>query len=763
MQRLTGLSLAHPLAALALLAAATGGLAAGALRLETDVGYRAILGRAHPTVARFDAFLQRFGGGFPLVAVYRCGADAPCASALDPAALRMDAAVEAALAGVPSVRRVVSPASAPLLVPGDEGPELRRLMEHGEPARDLAWLSERALRDSLWPRQLVSEDGRAGAIALEVASSSSADNAAAYAALDAALAPQEAAGWRFARVGGPVEFVVAGGELQADTARLVPVMVVLVGAVLYALFRSLAVAAATLVTAGGGVVFCFGLMGWLGWPQNSVTQALPPLLLVIGICDGIHLMSRYAIEAGEHPERGRSEILVGVARDIGTPCIGTSVTTAAGFASFATSDLESFARFGIAAAFGVMAALLLTFTWLPIAAARIRPDGIRALRASEAWDRVLRRVVHVSETHARPIFAATVLSLGVFAVGFSQLRVDASFEDLYGEHSRVVRWAHEVADALRKPDSLEVELTAPPGAAVDDPGTLRVVASVADSLAGVEALGPARSVVDLVRLVDQLASDDEPFWYRIPGRADDVREIYDEVRRRDAAQLTRWLDAPERVFRVSLEASKPPQDVMRRIFSEVHRRLAAELPPGWSAQETGPLAVVHEMIDEIQRTQLESFATAALVVWALAALFLRSLRLSMLALVPTLLPVIATLGAMGLVGTSLDVGSAMVAAVVLGIAVDDALHLLSQYERRLAAGDDPPTAMNRAVLHVGRAVVTTSVALTLGFYALTLSSWRTISSFGALAAAAILLALFAVLLVLPALVSATWGRWAPRA
>jgi predicted RND superfamily exporter protein len=117
-----------------------------------------------------------------------------------------------------------------------------------------------------------------------------------------------------------------------------------------------------------------------------------------------------------------------------------------------------------------------------------------------------------------------------------------------------------------------------------------------------------------------------------------------------------------------------------------------------------------------------------------------------------------TLGAMGLVGASLDVGSAMVAAVVIGIAVDDAIHLLAQYGRRRAEGATRPDAMHEAVLHVGRAVATTSIALALGFAALTLSSWKTISGFGGLAAIAILCALVAVLVVLPALVAIFRGR-----
>ena len=94
----------------------------------------------------------------------------------------------------------------------------------------------------------------------------------------------------------------------------------------------------------------------------------------------------------------------------------------------------------------------------------------------------------------------------------------------------------------------------------------------------------------------------------------------------------------------------------------------------------------------------------------------------------------------------------MVAAVVLGIAVDDAIHLLDNFRRRHRRGTSPEIAIEQAALHVGRALVTTSLALTLGFTTLALSPWQSVASFGSVAAIAILAALVSTLVVLPALV-----------
>jgi predicted RND superfamily exporter protein len=209
-----------------------------------------------------------------------------------------------------------------------------------------------------------------------------------------------------------------------------------------------------------------------------------------------------------------------------------------------------------------------------------------------------------------------------------------------------------------------------------------------------------------------------------------------------------------RYVRVSLEAEPGSYASGAELLQEVERHLSSELPDGWQSDITGPVKVYYHMVDEVQSTQLRSFATAAVVVFGLVALFFGSLSWAVAAMIPTVLPVLATLGAMGAWGIYLDMGTAMVAAVVLGIAIDDTVHLLVQYKRRRNAGRDAASSMREAALHVGRAVVTTSIALALGFFVLTLSSWASVASFGFLSGIAILGAMIADLIVLPALVLA---------
>ena len=181
-----------------------------------------------------------------------------------------------------------------------------------------------------------------------------------------------------------------------------------------------------------------------------------------------------------------------------------------------------------------------------------------------------------------------------------------------------------------------------------------------------------------------------------------------------------------------------------------HQIAREMLPTDWRVTLTGEPAVTVAFISEITSTQIRSFPIAALLVWLIIAGYFRSGRLAAAAIVPTLLPALCALGAMGWLGMPLDIGRAMVAAVIVGVGVDDAIHLLTAWRDARSQGESQGAAVTSAALRTGPALVTTSIALALGFLTLRMAAWATIASFGTLVACSILGALASTLLVLPA-------------
>jgi predicted RND superfamily exporter protein len=751
---LTRLALAAPRLTVLLVLAISLALGAGALRLRSDASFGAYVGAGHPAVRDFDAFLARFAGGLPVAAVWSCAESRACDGVFDAPALEMAFAVAAEMQRVPGVRAVESPATSALFVPTPEGFAVRRAAPDGRPAADRDLLGERAKLDPLWVGNLISADGQVGAIVVELASSQSQASVAVLTALRQSLAPWEARGFEFALVGDPVELVVAGGDLQADSQRLLPLIALLVGAMLQALFRSLRVALATLATVAVAIVWSFGLMGWLGWPQTAVTQALAPFILVVGICNAVQLASRYACEIEMLPGVSRTGAMLAAARDIGGSCLISSATTAAAFGSFGASLAASFLHFGVIAAFGALAALALCFSLLPVCLVGTALAGGSLSTSSLAWRRALGLVVDGAQRRSWLVIGGTLVLCGFAAVGLTRVRVEADVYHLFGEQTRVVRWIRFVEEHLRNPDTLDVVLALPEGRRIEDPEVLRRVAQLAGSLAALPGLGEVRSLLGPLRRISRLLHGDDPAFEKTAATDAGNAELLARLARDDPHALARWLSSDRRRVRLQVEVPAGAHSYNQRVLERVQRLLAAPWLREFRAELGGPVKVFVQMVEEAQRTQLASFASATLVVVVMVAVFLRSLSWALAAMLPALFPVLMTLGAMGLAGVFLDLGTAMVLAVVLGIAIDDTVHLLTWYRRGLAAGSPPAGAIRAAVLQVGRALATASLALSLGLFVLTLSSWESVASFGFLCGVAILIALVASLVILPAVIAA---------
>ncbi len=732
--------------------------------LRAETGYRAYLGNEHPTVIRLDQFIDDFGGGLPIIATWSCEQSAACETVFDSSSLAMAHSVVRDLSSRSDIIRIESPATTQLWVSEGDSFGGRTLYDGKQPASDIAALAARAVADPLWRGLLVSPDGLVGAIVLELSSSHSDTATGVLSALEGALEPFRALGFQFYIVGQPAQLAQTDAELAADSQRLIPLMIALIAVVVFVLFRSWQMVAASLATVGLSTGSTMGFQAALGWPTNALTETLPPLILVIALSDSVHILAEYA----KHRVRGvsvRPEAFLLAARRVGPACLVTSLTTAVGFISFTTSSLESFVRFGTVAAFGMVVALLLSFTVLPILMILLPAERPRAAQSSERWEMGLASLVAATRRRAVPILIGAIALGLVCVLGVFRLDVDVDEYKLLGEQSEIVKGYRFVESHLQKPDTLEIELALPVGTLANDAGLLHEVEQLEMSLSAIDGLGPVHSVVSMLKRTNRLLHDDKPEFERLPDTDGLNSNLLTLLSLRDPGALEKWISPTLSRLRVSVEAEKRPKSERARILSAVDGILASGLRSSVAVTLTGPYAVYRDMVTEIQQTQLSSFATAAVVILGILVLFIRWIGLSvgasfgwaLVGMFPTLLPVVVTLGVMGFAGINLDVGTAMVAAIVLGLAVDDAIHLIAEFHRRRRDGSEGAEAIEGAVRHVGRAIVTTSVALTLGFFMLLFSSWQSIASFGFLAGVAIFGALVADLWVLPAIIFVVTG------
>jgi hypothetical protein len=721
--------------------------------LESEVGYPAYFGPRDPAVQRLEAFLDEFQSGLHVWVVFGCSGSELCRRVDEEAALRFVGKLQAALDAVPHVRRTRSLLDAPIVVAPLTTRTIARREMSGEVelADDWRELVARAPGEPLVEGVLVAEDARTAGILVELTSLESGPLRTAVHGILAATRLHEAElGAEIYVAGDPVWSVLSDDALDADSRNLTLLMFVVIIAVLWVCFRDAWLTVLPVLCVAALTVAVHGVLGVLRIPMTTILAALPPLLVVIAVTASIHLLSAYLRE----PDPDAGVALVAASARVGPACFWAALTTAIGFGSFVWSDLVSFRHFGLAAGVGLALSFLCTFTCLP-ALVVLRAGSAR--RPSRARLPVRQVEGALALARARPGFlvAVSVFVLVGLVAGLPRLRYAVDF----GDQSYVLRSVRFIEANLGRPMTTELSVTVPPGQRIYGPQALALLDDLESWFAREPTTGRAWSFLDFLEEAYRMdrgsaagsfaelvaAAPAEMPWI---AAYEDVASFWSERRLadggpgewRDRARVSvrrSWLDAADQV---------PYVERLRAFVEKVDARVAGD---GFRVEFEGGLELAALAEERIRSTQWRSFASAFLLVSAILIFLLRRRPwLATAAVLANVLPVLSLLGLMGWVGIGIDPANTMVAAVLLGIVVDDTLHVAFGIDAR--GGPFVRGAVAGSVRAVGPALCVTSACLALGFAVLMFSRWGGLVSFGLLASAGIGLALAADLLVLPA-------------
>jgi hypothetical protein len=740
----------HPRAVLAALVAATLALGAAAPFTRWDPSPDALTLEDSPELAAYRDYLAAFGSDELLVIAF----EHP--DLLGREGLATLRALTDELLELEGVADVMSLDTAYAVELGPFGPFAAPLVPDAlEEAPPAAELLARVRALPLARDGLVDAAGRTAAIvvkprASELGAGARRTQRALLDGVDAVLARPEFAGLRFHLAGSPV-FNRELERLNArDNALFTPVAAGLVAVLLALALRGAVAVGLAMACVGGSVAWVRGAMTLLDVPLDTTTSLLAPLLMVLAVCVVVHVLVRYQREraAGKSAARAVDEIEAHVF----LPALLTALTTAIGFVSLLVSPIASVRSFGLFSALGAAASFLLGAVAVPAALRVLGPAGRVAGR-----DRVgagLAGIARFSEQHAGKILATTA-ALVLLGVGsLPRLRVSTHDGEFFPPDHPINLAYDFIEGRLGGITPLELVFESERPAGLRDPAALAAIARVQDfldaapeTLRGVSLadwVGEAREALEgtdaparpldaatLERaafVLEAVAADDLPYWVR------------DDWRRARLSSRSLGLDSEQNAA------------LLARV--EAAARAAVAGVPGLRVTVTGLVPVFARMEEYLLASQIRSFATASLAIFAVFAVLLRSAGWALVAMVPNLVPVVLTLAWMALAGVPLDVVTVMIASITLGIVVDDTVHLLHGFQRARGEGLAPGPAMGEALAKCGHALVFTALVLSLGFATLALSEFRPTARFGELTAVTIAAALAAELLLLPALVHA---------
>ncbi len=570
-------------------------------------------------------------------------------------------------------------------------------------------------------RGLVAEDGSAAAIVAWMAVRPDIDavRGRVIDQVDSIAASALAASGRQVKlVGTGVLYEGLNRQTTRDTGIFLTLALVAMVAVLAAVFRDSRAVAYAILPPLLAATAALGLFVASGRPFTVVGSVLPTLVLVIALADTVHALQHHLAKrstAVVGDEAGRLDRLAESMSWIAVPCLHTAVTTAAGFAALGTSRIALVRDFGLLSAVAVVLAWLIALVTITalLAIADVRPrDAGREPRLGIALGR-LARALPAYRTRVIAGFAVATL---ILLAGIARVRADTITIGILPKWSRVRLDSEWVERRLGAYTPLEFIVRTP---ATRDAEFSTKLEEWRDRLGTVDGIERTFTAGDIGFLGAAIA----PQYLTAAGTELRVTAF---VRMTTSRSFTRLASAGE--------------SVGRTVFGD-----------SGTVRATGYLPLYARITDYVVQSTVWGFGGSLILVFGLLWLLVRDWRVVIAAVPSNVLPVVLVYGVLGWAGIPLDVATAMTGAVVLGIVVDDTIHVLHRYGHARAGGANAAAAAEITIREAGPSVVLTSVVVGAGFAVMIAGSTTIVAYFGLVATLAIIGALIADLLLLPLL------------
>ncbi|MDP7275188.1 MAG: MMPL family transporter [Planctomycetaceae bacterium] len=537
----------------------------------------------------------------------------------------------------------------------------------------------------------------------------------------------------------------------------------LLAAVILLLFGRLRWVLLPLAVVVAAITWTEALLAISGMRLSMVSSMLNSLVTIIGIATVTHVTVHYR-ELRRECERVAA--LERTLRELAPPVFWTGATTAVGFAALLSSQITPVQSFGIMMALATMLVLVASLMLLPggilFGSTTVDPGQApgegQLVKGLESLARGIRR-------RSGQVLAGTLAIVILAGAGLTRLEVETNFSENFREESPIRQGLKFVESKLGGAGNWEVNFPVPSKLGRED---IDRVAKLADRLRK-EVSARLLTEDSRPRLTKVVAlSDGLAMVPRIPLILNTLTKQLKVLDRFQSEYVSTLYNPRAGRMRIVLRALEQEQAGQKRELIERTEEIARETFPATGSGErpveaTGLYVLLTFLIESLLRDQVVSFFLAAVGIAVMLGLAFRSLRLGMVAVLPNLFPIVLVIGTMGWIGLPVNIATAMIASVSLGLTVDSSIHYISGFRRARARGLDVAEALQQTHSSVGRAVVMANLALIVGFSVLTLSHFIPLVYFGILVSVAMLGGLAGNLVLLPVLLARVERRPEPVA
>ncbi len=543
-------------------------------------------------------------------------------------------------------------------------------------------------------------------------------------------------------------------------------------------FRSLRWVLAAVLCCAYSTVVMVGLLGMCRWPVTVISSNFISLLLIMNMSLVIHLVVQYRELAGLHPDLGLGDLISETVAHKWTPSLFTTLTTIAGFSSLVLCDIKPVKDFGLMMSLALVVSMVTSFILFPALLMLFNKEERGTSR--EIGRSIIRLAASVAETRGTFIWIITLVIMGFVGFGMCRLTVENSFVSHLRKRSEIYRGMVFIDRQLGGTTPLDVVITLPE--------ETRSAPAAHGNLSAEE-----QDEFDAFDEFDSAPSSAQ-YWYT-PAKLDVLRKAHAIIEAQPEtgkvwsfATLVRVTDmlnegVPLDAFELAIMAGKLPEyardllvkpyvsvehnqflltarifdsspDLRRNAFiKRLTKQLNDELglPPG-SIIVNGTVVLYNGVLQSLFRSQILTLGVVLVVLLLMFMALFRSFKLAAIALFPNAISALMVLGLLGALGIPLDIMTITIASISIGIAVDDTIHYIHRFGEEFKLCGRYVQSMRATHQGVGRAMFYTSVTIVCGFMLLVFSNFVPSILFGILTSAAMVVALFGALTLLPRLI-----------
>jgi predicted RND superfamily exporter protein len=626
---------------------------------------------------------------------------------------------------------------------------------------EVAAAKSRALNNPLFIGNLFSEDGRVTAMILTVEDSEDEESfdEEVYAGIEAVLKDSTNDFQRIFQVGPPRVNAELRSSLIEDFAILGPLSAFVLIASILVFMRSALAAAVPIVTSVLTIVWTFGLLGWLGIPLNILSAMIPSLIIVIGSTEDTHIMSAFfrGLAMGEKPEKDefdrdpRHQAIRYMATHTGLPLVLTVLTTALGFAANLFSNIGLIQDFAVASTFAIVANGIITVLVVPFLLAQFGPAKISSAQERDEIyknnlpDRII-ATFRISQDRF-PIY--TLVFTGLLCVFFtyqaSHLYVTNDPMSYFPEDRPLVQETLQIHKELAGIKVFFITLESDTDKVFLEPENLSKLERIQEFMRKQEVFDSSLSLADHLKYVNREVQG-EFAQLSLPKSRQMVAQYLLFFHR---SELENYVSHDYRRANIVVRHNINDSNTLNGYVQELETAVKQIAGSEFEANIIGENLMVNQAAEDLMISQVKALGLLLGLIFILMSVMFTSFKGGAIAMVPSLIPIILMFGIMGFLDIPLNPGTAMVAVIAVGIAIDGTIHLLARYNELCRSTSDYKSAVNQAVKEVATPLIVSSLALSFGFGIMLFSNFTVIAQFGALAAATMLISIFANLLITP--------------